>query len=451
MQLENITFDRQSLESLQVTGKNSIRQLSEVSPVGTYQLSNTSGKSETAYFSCSVGSTQHAAIADALIITAGMWSNAIRNAKPARGHGAPLFDMQESVHTLDDYYQPYVVTICGVDTIQGSDDRTAVYFPASPPQYSHAASGDGKLHFFVNGVLAQIYPSLTKSQIYNLPGPTSANRVKWVQIPHGFYNSSSLGVVILQPRQEDASLVPNKTQTAMFCRIEAGWGLSTMNVSTTGGASSRVSSIPNLTDLPKNIRGSYDEYDRVQTLVGGRESQSFYEVQQEPIVWDYGLYPSIPITIAPEWAEFLNPVIPTINDTILNTIFAFLEFAAAEPEYEIWQFTQEVLSLLTANAIARVSFDREIQGTPKLMSGPNGSGVYIDGTAWLSGKQVIFSVDPEESEKWTKFKVISTIKGYAYNTHGFGPKVAIAFLLMYCAVAFVHIFYSGITGTYPYC
>ena len=43
-------------------------------------------------------------------------------------------------------------------------------------------------------------------------------------------------------------------------------------------------------------------------------------------------------------------------------------------------------------------------------------------------------------------RVDSTIEGYAYNTRGASPRIAIAFLLTYCAVALAHLLYAGITG-----
>ena len=45
-----------------------------------------------------------------------------------------------------------------------------------------------------------------------------------------------------------------------------------------------------------------------------------------------------------------------------------------------------------------------------------------------------------------KLCVSSTFEGYAYNTRGATPKVAICFLLAYYIVAVIHILYAGITG-----
>lgn len=57
----------------------------------------------------------------------------------------------------------------------------------------------------------------------------------------------------------------------------------------------------------------------------------------------------------------------------------------------------------------------------------------------------MFIVDPEESKDWVKFRVYSTIDGYAYNVRGTPPKVAIAFLLTYCIIALSHIVYAEVS------
>lgn len=81
--------------------------------------------------------------------------------------------------------------------------------------------------------------------------------------------------------------------------------------------------------------------------------------------------------------------------------------------------------------------------------GPNGDGG-LDGDYWLSGKGNVFNVSPEESVNWTKFHVESTLEGYAYNTLTTPPKLAIAVLAVYCALALAHVIYAAITGTlYP--
>ena len=81
-----------------------------------------------------------------------------------------------------------------------------------------------------------------------------------------------------------------------------------------------------------------------------------------------------------------------------------------------------------ADALARVGFNNVFKGNPKTIKYPQMSSdpswTDINGTAWVYAKEDFFYLDPEDSNKnWAEFTVRSTIKGYAYNTSGFGPKV----------------------------
>ena len=438
-------INHQKPESVQVTGKSSIRQLITQQAIISWQVHSESQSLETIFSGGSYSTTQHASVADVLTSTAALWSSAVNNIKPAKGHGAPLFDEQEAMHTLDNSYQPYVATTCGVDTIQGSNDQMPVRFPIIPSPIASQTN----FSVFLNGVQGRDYPLLKKAQMLELTGSKTDNRFKWIQLSSDYYNQSTLGLVIIRPPLVNTSHPERNIQEAMFCTIQAGWGLSTISVSTTGASSSTVTSVPNVKGL-SNVRGTSEDYSEIQRATGSTETASYFETQQAPLAWVPDVYPSIPITITPEWAEYINPTHYPDNETILNLILQ--SFYVSNPDARdendgLWELAQEVLSLLMANAISRVSFNRTLQGLPKTVLGPNGI-VEIDGTAWFSGKQDIFNVTLEETRMWTEFTVTSTIKGYAYNTHGFGPNVAIAFLLIYCTVASAHVFYSGISGMY---
>ena len=448
--LQQALLSRQIPESVEVTGKSSIRQLTADYGGFPYETFSQSGTLKSGSNLLALSSTQHAAVADALTNTATLWTNAIQYAKPAKGHGAPFSDQQEAVHTIDNYYQPYVISMCGADSIQGPNDQSLVYFPTTMAQAAQATNSslfrvlDGGI--IDSGILAAEYPPLTKSQILNISGSLTDNRIKWVGLPLDANNFTSLGVVILPPTQEKMpSSTTTMTQTALFCSIYAGWGLSTLNESTIGNTASRVSSLP----MRDNSGLNLGQYNDDQSFTKGGAARSFYEAQNDPFNWDFGTYPSRPIAIDPTWAEYLNPLIDG-NNTVLNTIFSYIEAGAgAETPRTLAVVAPQILSMLVANGIARVGFDKKFQGKPKLSGSPsNGTTpLVIDGDAWLAGKGDVFSVDPDESKDWVQFKVTSTIKGFAYNTKGSGPKVAVTFLLAYCTVALLHVCYNGITGT----
>ena len=177
----------------------------------------------------------------------------------------------------------------------------------------------------------------------------------------------------------------------------------------------------------------------------------FYEANiGNPVVWSTNEYPQLPIRITSQWAEYLDPFLPALNTTVLQIFFALIDELS---EFNQKQFAEYFLSLHMANALARFGFNTIFEGNPAIVqvndSTVQGSNYTdIDGTAWISAKEDFFYLNPEDKDKnWARFQVKSTIKGYAYNTNGFAPKIAISFLLSYCAIAFTHVFYSGITGT----
>ena len=106
----------------------------------------------------------------------------------------------------------------------------------------------------------------------------------------------------------------------------------------------------------------------------------------------------------------------------------------------------DVLVWLLANGLARIGFERTLQGSPKSVKSADGTS-WIDGNYWLSGKGKMFDVDPIQGKDWLKFHVKSTLEGYAYNTETVAPRVAIGILTLYCIIAVAHLFYSGISGT----
>ena len=107
--------------------------------------------------------------------------------------------------------------------------------------------------------------------------------------------------------------------------------------------------------------------------------------------------------------------------------------------------TQIILAGMLANGLSRIGATSQLQGNAKQVVEPDGS-LGLDGNYWFSGKgNNVFQVDPAQPKDWVKFRVSSTVQGYAYNTHESTSKVAISFLLAYCVVAIAHILYSGIS------
>lgn len=147
-----------------------------------------------------------------------------------------------------------------------------------------------------------------------------------------------------------------------------------------------------------------------------------------------------------EWANYLNPTVPHLNTTVFNSLLGFNLSPRSLPV-----LAQMILAGMVANGLSKIGATSQLQGTVKQVVEPDGS-LGLDGNYWFSGKgNNVFQVDPAEAKDWVKFRVSSTVEGYAYNTHGPTPKVAISFLLAYCVVAVAHILYAGISGISSTC
>ena len=348
-------------------------------------------------------------------------------------------------------------TLCGLDTIRGISDNTPLLFPYPdldpvPENVTEHTLSDGS-----SKILAVGYPSIRKAQLLDLEGSPSRYRFKWLDIPATFTNSNttSAGLVVLRPQRKTTPFPDNTEHDIIACRIDAGWGRSSMNTSTIRESSTTVSSLPDLSSTFLHKSYPLDQFNSDENALHQTHSSYYQGFVDAPLVWQTGVFPQVPIKITPEWASFLNPIIPGLNGSVFEVLLTDIEhaFAASTVNTTLNSLTQYLLSLQTANALARVGFDNFFEGIPKTIqvvdpSVPGGNYTDIDGTAWISAKEDFFYLNPEDGDKnWAEFRVTSTIKGYAYNIDGFAPKVAISFLLTYCTVALIHVFYSGVTGT----
>lgn len=397
--------------SMQLTGQSSIRQYAQDTVFGE-------NAGENPYMAKST--TQQSAVADALTNTAALWTLGLTNVSTNPSHGSPLSDQQNAVHTIkDNYLQPYALASCTGPMYLNATNRSSVIFPVTPGQINLSKGNytivDGSFEW--NGIE---YYGISESEILEIPGHFSEYRLKWLNLPLDLFAGSTLGSIILLPRDTETS-----AQSFQACNLAAGWGTSSMNTTTSAGGVQPVISYayePNLntnwsTQLPLPI-SNYQE----------QASQGGWGVFREPY------FPQIPVNITPKWADYTNPSVPYLNTTVFN---ALLSVTHGGPVFS----AQQTLTSLVANGLARVGFYDTLQGT--LRTDINGG---IDGNYWLSGKGDVFTIDPTESKDWVKFLVESNLQGYAYNTSGASPKVAIVFLLTYCVFALGHVLYAGISG-----
>ena len=392
--------------SVQVSGRTALRQLI----IGHHRYRNV-----TAPYNPQVAqaTTQQAAVADALSTVASLWSMALQY------HNSPFSNLRDVVQTiLNSYNQPYTLASCGADVIEGEADKRPIAFPI-PPGSSPDMLKKANITMSVLEMMAIIYPNLTRSEILRTPGPTSEYRIKWVELPQDPFNGTSIGAVILQP-------AVNETQQILLCNLSAGWGSSSMNISSAPASSGTNVATSSIYDASGKLPQSSD----YQTSL--LDSIFRYELP---------LFPQKTISIGEDWARFLNPMVDAPNTTVFNALMSQKLIHKGDATS-----AGIILAGLLANGLSRIGLDSQIQGELRTKRDPATNFTPPDASIWFSGKGDIFKVDPKQAKDWVNFRVDSSVEGYAYSIEGLAPKLTGTILLIYCFITIIHVLYSLLSG-----
>ena len=379
--------------------------------------------------------TQHAVIADALTMTGSLWFLSLTNVTASKGHGKPLSDQTDAFHTItNDYKQPYGSVVCIPDSVSEAPDQAPIAFPILPVANSAALSnGNNTYEGCLPGThkTAQTinHPSITREQVYNLPHSTTNFVLEWIDLDFPEFEGSSVGAVVVLPRT-----AANTTQEVMLCNLSAGWGTAALSIQTVDGGISAVSS-------EMTHHENHDEQSHSIKLTNVPDYQTGGESRgREYFEYRLPFYPRQSVAISPQWAEYLNPIVTGLNSTVFN-IIQQQQIYACSPRIS----TEVALIAMIVNGLAKTGAGSQLQGNvrTKGLNGDEG----LDGDYWLSGKANVFQVN-DINPDWIKLHVDSTLEGYGYNAFDVAPRLAIAFLTMYCLLALGHIIFAGITGKY---
>ena len=381
--------------------------------------------------------TQHAVIADALTSTGALWFLSLTNVTARKGHGHPLSDQSDALHTIaDNYRQPYSTVVCIPDSISSDSDSGPLTLPRLPNANSATLSNG---NFTYDGcepgtqVTAETiaHPTVTREQIYNLPYSTKDFELEWIELDSERFQGSSIGAVVLLPRARE-----NATQDVILCNLSAGWGTATLSMNTVDGGTSAVTS-----------KVTHRDNHTTQTQPMKLTNIPVYETAQTETngeYFDYHLpnYPQQPINITRDWAEYLNPTIASLNTTVMSVLLQQQLFSCT-PRVSV----EQALVSMVVNGLSKTGAGSRLQGNVREL-GPDGADG-LDGNYWLSGKGNVFQVD-HPNQDWLKFRVTSTLEGYGYNAFGVSQRLAIAFLTIYCILALGHVVYAIATGKPPH-
>ncbi len=410
-------------EWVEVTGHGSLRRLmisTQYTQLPGYDLGPITG------------TTQQSVIADTLTEIGQLWAQATSNISTSR-HGS-IFQQQDAIHTIkNDYYQPYTIVSCAVDVISGPSDDTVVAFPVPPGVRPDLMLNKTEYNDSILDFYSFVYPGITKDEILGTPGSLEGSRLKWVELPQDPFNGSAIGAVILLPRSPE-----NSSQGLIVCSLGAGWGSSLTNTSSFAAGTEFTTSTVDWSALYQNRprNPSWDGINDNPAESLDADSLTFFYLP---------FYPEKPIIVTEAWANNLNPFVPALNATVIDTLMSTYKPIGELTSEDQILIAKWALAGLLANGLASIGATSTLQGDIKTVVKTDGSSE-IDGNYWFSGKGDMFAVDPEESKDWVKLRVDSTINGYAYNIRGAAPKVAISFLLVYCIVALSHVLYAVISG-----
>ncbi|KAL8856121.1 MAG: hypothetical protein Q9178_007246 [Gyalolechia marmorata] len=395
--------------SVQLTGQGSLRQLI----IQRHIYDN-----ETAPYDqgAAQATTQHVAVADALSATSSLWNIALQHSD------SPFFDQRDAVQSImAGVFQPYTLASCGGDVIEGETDDRPVAFPI-PPGSSPDMLKDAKVTVeTMLPMLAIEYAGLTRSEILKTPGRKSDYRIKWVELPENPFNGTSIGAVILQPTR-------NETQGILLCNMAAGWGSTSMNMSSSPSASGTGITSSSIYD-PESTLPQADDYSK--------------RIADSVITFELPLFPQRKINISSDWAQYLNPQIPTLNTTIFNSLMS-----VKLVDHDDTTSANIILAGLLANGLARTGFNSQLQGKIRTAFHPTLNASIPDGDYWFSGRGDMFTIDPSanNNKDWIKLRVDSSVEGYGFGLQGIAPKLTVVVLLIYCALVVGHYHGDGGAG-----
>ena len=378
-----------------------------------------------------IATTQQAVVADALTNTGALWFLSLTNVTAIKGHGRPLSDQSDAYHTIENnYQQPYSTVVCIPDSISSRADPVPISFPRLPnANPASLSTGNATYKGCLPGtqVTAETleHSSVTRDQIYDLPSSSTDFALEWVDLDSDRFNGSSVGAVVLLPRSEQ-----NATQDVILCNLSAGWGTSSLSMRTARGG----------TDIVKSKVTNKDE--RTTSMPSIQQTNIPPAEMNNDVVnyFDFHLpdYPRQPLNISKEWAKYLNPKVSGANTTVINLLLQ-QQLYACSPRVSI----EAALVGLMVNGLAKIGAGSLLQGNVRTV-GPDGS-KGLDGNYWLSGRGNVFEVD-NPNKDWVKFRVDSSLEGYGYNAYDTAPRIAIAFLTIYCLLAIGHLVYAVCTG-----
>ncbi|KAE8160474.1 hypothetical protein BDV40DRAFT_302286 [Aspergillus tamarii] len=338
---------------------------------------------------------------------------ALSLSKAAAHFGSLFKDEPMVVNTTTECPQPYVSTICQLNTILDENDTRPIQFPAT----YIAGCGDRCQITTKNWVKLTNYTRTRRHDLWDEAKRDPKGRMIWVDdIPLSDSTGGyGLGVIVVQPEMCNAG----KTfLTTSACTIGARWGNTTYSVQTTSnGLNSALTNI---------------------------ESKLFPTSLLSVPQWSD---PSIKISL--EWAKSLNQVTSVQNRSVADNLLRSL---SVTDNLCPWNATygldtqgysrtrpymhEALISSLVANGISHSAGAAEEWRKHRI----GGSQIW-EYNAFPSG-----NLEQTISPPAMILKFQGSVEGYAWSVDGVPVKLAIVVLSLYCLYTAVYVLYTILTG-----
>jgi hypothetical protein len=325
-------------------------------------------------------------VAEAMQNVADLWWDAVTeiNSKTSMGRFKTTNDY---IHTMV-ITQPYVLARCIPSDLAKED------MPF--PNRIESKGSDGS---------SWTNSTIPTSIISNLAlRDQSRYKVHWLELPADQFLNVSVGAVITSP----LTATGNSSQPLklLACSIYAGYGSGSLNL----------------------------------TLLGSEIISSHIPAKQSTNDFLWSLER---LNITSDWATSVTVPIRELNTTVDSAICATINDVLnpdiQDPEHPNY-FHEALLASLVANGIGRFGFSTRIIGYDALNDSFELSDWLVKN--WLSGSNHnIFDVQEADSRGLYKLVIRSNVQGLSYSHSGAPIKIALAVLLLYCALDLLYLIY----------
>lgn len=336
---------------------------------------------------------QSSVVADALSEAGRLWAIAAKNIKGSRWR----FEYRLDVYWKVTAQQPLVVTRC-------------THYPVSRLN----SPGNYLLFYNLNDIGTfrsegefpeQAFVNDTALEMVQLASKSNAPQLLWFALPQADYGNATIGAVITFPQ---VGLTPTPV---FYCTVDARWAPVVMQ-STRG-------SMKMVTGAPDNwLDGTFND------------------------AWPK-------ISIAPEWARFLNPDIPQDkSNAFLKMLQAAGLWNSTTPiaSEEDWAAIESIVAVMIANGLGRLNWKNSLVGD--LVSGEQEwmREMMPRKTYSMGPGGSAFVTPPASSGPTSNFTMSAQVNGWAYSAEGAAAKVSIFILLLYSFIVLVHVVHVIYTG-----